>query len=480
MREEDLSYFENKEFKQILQTYEDALDKKQPIYMDADELTDIAEYYMVHNQEEMANDAITLALQLHPDSIDPQVFLSRQEMFHNNMKKAHEICDAIPDQEDREVVFLRAELEIREQRYKSAEIILVDALLKADDADHFLYDTVCIFIDYMLWPQAKRWCRKLLEDFPDYRGATELEAEILLCTGEYREAINRLNRILDENSYNTKAWDMLAEAQCASELYEEAIESCEFALAINERDHKALATIANSYYHLADYKTAHKYFQKALVESDDDVLYQMDAICLFQIGDFEKAASHLNVASSMIEQDSDRQLYIAMQQALVEGRLHHLDRALDALKRVKSLIREKSARQDYEVLYGQVMLENDLLSKARTHFKKAFEFSEDPEKTALVIGIPFYEKEYYAEALNMFSAVEMSPDRDTAHYVLPYMAMCHCHLNNTGKYLEYLRAAAHHYPELTSQVFEDFFPGIAPEEYYLYAYREAYGHFPKE
>lgn len=478
MREEDLSYFENKEFKQILQMYENALDKQQPIYMDADELTDIAEYYMVNNQEEMANDAISLALQLHPDSIDPQVFLARQEMFHN-MEKAYEICDAIPDQNDREVVFLRAELEIREQKYKSAEIILVDALMKADDKDHFLYDTICIFIDYMLWPQAKRWCAKLLSEYPDYRGAIELEAEILICTGEYEAAISRLNRILDENSYNTKAWDMLAEAQCASERYEEAIESCEFALAINERDHKALSTIANSYYHLADYKTAHKYFQKALVESDDDVLYQMDAICLFQIGDFEQAANHLNVASSMIEQDSDRQLYIAMQQALVEGRLHHLDRALDALNRVRNLIREKSARQDYEVLYGQVMLENDLLGKARTHFKKAFELSEDPEKTALIIGITFYEKEYYSEALNMLSAVEMSANRETAYYVLPYMAMCHYQLDNIAKYLEYLRASVKHSPELTIQIFEDYFPGVSLEDYYLYAYREVYGTFPE-
>ena len=103
MREEDLNYFEEPDFKRALEKYENALANNSSVYLDADELTDIAEYYMTKGQEDKADEAIQLALNLHPESVDPQIFLSRQQMFYGNMERAHEICDSILDQNDREV-----------------------------------------------------------------------------------------------------------------------------------------------------------------------------------------------------------------------------------------------------------------------------------------------------------------------------------------------------------------------------------------
>ena len=104
--EEDYSYFENREFQKILYQYEDAVSHEQSVYMDADDLTDIAEYYMMNGRPTDAMEAIRIALALHPDSVDPQVFLARQAMFEGKLKKATRICNAIPNQEDREVTFL--------------------------------------------------------------------------------------------------------------------------------------------------------------------------------------------------------------------------------------------------------------------------------------------------------------------------------------------------------------------------------------
>ena len=123
MREENLSYFEEPDFKRALEKYEKALENNSSVYLDADELTDIAEYYMTKGQENQANEAIQLALDLHPESVDPQIFLSRQQMFYGNMKRAHEICDGILDQNDREVHFLRAELMICGFSFQTARAI---------------------------------------------------------------------------------------------------------------------------------------------------------------------------------------------------------------------------------------------------------------------------------------------------------------------------------------------------------------------
>lgn len=47
MRSEDLAYFEEEEFLECLAKYEKAIQDGLQPYMDADELTDIAEYYMI-------------------------------------------------------------------------------------------------------------------------------------------------------------------------------------------------------------------------------------------------------------------------------------------------------------------------------------------------------------------------------------------------------------------------------------------------
>ena len=49
MSTEDLSYFQEEEFKKNLTLYEQMLQGGQSVYLEADELTDIAEYYLVQN-----------------------------------------------------------------------------------------------------------------------------------------------------------------------------------------------------------------------------------------------------------------------------------------------------------------------------------------------------------------------------------------------------------------------------------------------
>ncbi len=478
LRDEDRSYFENREFKKTLHSYEEALEKNQSIYMDADEFTDIAEYYMVNNQEQKALDAINLAVQLHPNSIDPQVFLARHEMFRNNLKKAYEICDAIPEQKDNEVLYLRAELLIREEKLKAAETVLEEGLGMAEEPEQFMYDSTVIFMDYMLWKQAERWCNRLKKECPSYPGLESLEAEILVVTARYDEAKILLNAMLDQNPYNSRAWHMLAESHCSTEAYEEAIEACEYALAIDERDFRALSLIANAYYHRGEYEVAHEYFTKALKEESDDVLHHMDAICLFQMGNFEEASDHLKIAGQMIINDENKKIYVAMQRALVEARLHNMDKAVRILEQVKKSINDRQLKHDFEVLYGQVLLENDALRRARNHFKKAFECTTDPEKTAVVIGLVFFEKGYYAEAVDMLASVADNPETEMSDYMLPYLAMCYRNLEIDDEYLLHLRLASIEVPELTEHLFKDIYPGVSPIEYPIYAFKEIYGTFP--
>ena len=109
---EDYNYFQDAEFRQSLADYERLLETGEYIEFESETLTDIAEYYAMEQRMDEANRCIRYALSFYPDSVDPQIFLSRQQMFAGNEKEAWQLCRKIADQDDREVIFLKAELNL--------------------------------------------------------------------------------------------------------------------------------------------------------------------------------------------------------------------------------------------------------------------------------------------------------------------------------------------------------------------------------
>lgn len=81
------SYFEDPEFKEALARYEGMVENHTPAYFEADELTDIAEYYASKGRHKDADKAINLAIQLHPDNIDALIFQARSLMLLGKKKK---------------------------------------------------------------------------------------------------------------------------------------------------------------------------------------------------------------------------------------------------------------------------------------------------------------------------------------------------------------------------------------------------------
>ena len=483
MREEDeQAYFEDPEFQESLRKYEEARRKGEPLYMDADELTDIAEYYMVQEREKQADEAIRLATELHPESVDPQVFLARQEMFHGNMKRAYEICNAISDQDDSEVLFLKAELMIREQKDQDAFDFLTDCYerMEAGRAG-FLYDSAGVFMDYAVWDKAQLLAERLMKEHPNYRKGSELMADIMVSMGNYEEAIPLLNRILDGNPYHISAWNLLAESQGALEQFQEAIDSTEYVLAINQNNQRAIITKANCLFHLGQQEEAHKLYTTYLqANPQDSIIYYLDAVCLSDLELYEESAAQLDKANEVSGEMSPEQLNIYMQQAFVESRLHHLDRAIAAIDKARKLAPEDNNNNEYELQVGIIFLENGRNDEARVHFNQALRVSRNPQKTLFRIAIAFADSEFYGLAQSMLEDILQTYGESMNKEILPYLAYCYSHVGEDQKYLSTLKQAALCNPEVTKVLFSQTFPGVQPQEYYLYAFQSICGRLPEE
>ena len=117
------SYFEDPEFKDLLAKYEGMVESHTPTYFDAEELTDIAEYYASQGDEQKAEDAIDFALRLHPTNTDALVFKSRSLCIKGKLEEAYKVMNLIEDTSDREVQFLKADLLMEERRMEEADAI---------------------------------------------------------------------------------------------------------------------------------------------------------------------------------------------------------------------------------------------------------------------------------------------------------------------------------------------------------------------
>lgn len=476
MRKDDQNYFTDPEFQRILDQYESAQENGAPIYMDAEDLTDIAEYYMTHNEEEKANRCIELATTLHPDATDPQVFLARQQLFHENVAGAYALLECIHDQQHREVIYLKIELLLKERRTKEAIEVAQTYLEKIEEErDAFIYDTADIFYDYEFYEEAFKWAELLLKDYPKYPEAKMLKVDILLKLGRFEEAQINAEEIVDSEPFNQNAWMAVAEAYALQEKCDESLEASEYLLALNEKHPEAMLTRASNLFYLNRIAEAHDQYMAYLALYPDEyaVLY-LDGICLANIERHEEARKTLERALEISNPEAPERIHIHLQLAYVLSKLNEKAKALEQLDMCQNYPTPETPI-DFDLARGHVLLENEEYEEAEKHFDAAIKASKNPYDTLLLIGITLGETGHYTKAVEIFQSLHDSSMENAEEKTSPYLAYCHLFLNNLDQFLQFLKEAAKLNPNTTQFLFSQFYPGVPVAEYYEIALRKSQG-----
>ena len=293
---EDYNYFQDSEFRQSLAAYEHMVATGEPADFDSETLTDIAEYYAISQRMDEADRCINYALSFYPDSVEPQIFLARQQMFFGNKDEAWRICNAIGDEDDREVKLLRAELHFYFNEANKAFEELQKGFEEAEEEEgaDFLYDSIDLCKDYGFGDKAMEWVMLLRHEYPNYHDAISLQAEIHNYRREYTEAKALLEENLELIAYDWHAWMQMAEACLWTDCYEEALEAVDFVLAISPDNAEGLMMKANI---LQDYEQpaeAHEYYSRflAFFPHDERAIY-LDAQCFIDMQEYQMAVQRL-------------------------------------------------------------------------------------------------------------------------------------------------------------------------------------------
>ena len=459
-------YFDSEEFRELLAAYEESVSSGQPILMDADELTDIADYYHYIADDERADEAINQALALSPGATSPLVYKIHEALADEDIEEAQNLIEQMLDKSDPEYTYMQAEVLIAQNKIDEADELLRQEFLNTPTDEHndYVMDVANLYLDYGVNDKSYEWMmRSAGNNSEDFK---ELMGHIMFGLGKFKDSERIFNELLDRNPYSTRYWNALANAQFMSEDYDNSVSSSEYAMAIDPTDSESILTKANGLYRLSNYEEALKYYRRynELSPNYDFVRLQI-GICLLNLNQQDEAIQELELAKQLTYDGSSYQVQIYQELAFAYSSKGMLKEALANIDETKEL---ECDHNDMEVLRGHILLENRQWAQAEECFKQAVRNSEGAQNVLLRIIVSLYDNKFVSPAYTLFKKYFQIYGPDTKDGYA-YMALCCWDLKKTEEFLHYLQLAVESNPNEAHMVLHHMFPeDLEPQDYYRY------------
>ena len=463
----DEEYFNSEDFQLMLSNYEESIASGNPLYLDADDFVDIADYYNMHGDNDLARDTVKRGLAIFPDDTLLNVFMSRQALASSNFKDARRYAARIADKDAPDYHYLKAEILIAQQRITDADRYLRELFrtIPPEEVQDYVKDVANLYVDYGISRKAYEWMMRSPGDNSD--DFKELMARALFGLGKYKDSQRLFNELIDHNPYSKHYWTALATAQYMDEDYGAAVTSSEYAIAIDPDDPDSLIAKANSLLKLGNYEQAAEYYARYAKACPTDVLgFLHQAACLVNIGRHQEAVSLLQTALPLAEGNDPILAQIYQELAFAYSGCGQLAKAMKALDQTEDLPCDHS---DMLVIRGHLLLSNQDIGGAEKAFRKAMRESEGDPDIILRIIVSVYDNHFLNACHQLFKHFFegiAEPDYPHGH---AYMALCCWELGYEEEFLKYLRIATFRDPHEARAVLAHLFPeGMDVKDYYKY------------
>ena len=423
MKDNFAQYFDKPEFRSLLARYEEMITGERNFYFEATELTDIAEYYAMQGDSEQAEAALDYALRLHPENIDALIFKARARLINGHPEEARHILDNIADPNDREVMFLRAELLLAGKQFAQAEALLRALIEEEGYAANTYADIIDLLVDNGQTDMACLWIEEATQRYPDHQLLMESAAYSHAQQERFDEAVALYNRLLDIDPYSAFYWEELGKIYFRREEFDKAIEAFEFVIAINgDECYYALYAAANCYFNIGNYERAEAHYQTIHERYPEtvDPLFHM-GMCRVNQGDDDKALDYFTQALTTIPEGSEEQAQIYSQMSLIFSRKGLHDKAVtyteEALKICPNNT-ELIIMKGHELLcQGRYEESTELFLEAITHD------AGNVERSLFLVGVSMLENGHCEMSHYILQLLKDNPAIEP-EVLYPYLCFC--------------------------------------------------------
>jgi tetratricopeptide (TPR) repeat protein len=331
---------------------------------------------------------------------------------------------------------------------------------------YYLYDVAQIFVDHNLHHEALEWVNEALKVDSDDVESKVLKGEILVNLENMDAAIEFLSHTLDEMPYSVECWNLLSQAHYIAEHYNDAIDACDFVLAIDEKNTEALLMKANCFYHLENSEEAHKLYERySTLNPDDEMAYFFNGVTLFDMGRYKESLEQLLTAEKVSQGYSPDMGQIYVQLAFTYSKLENTEAAVEYINKALDLEPDDA---ELFAIRGHLEVAGGERKKGADDYCQALQMTHNDENMLFKIAMSLYDNELFNSSLRLFrNLVEV--DEEKWRHLYPFIALCHLYLNHGHKYLEYLKMACETDSANAKEVLGPLFPDMNPSDYYAYA-----------
>lgn len=283
---------EEEEYKLSLSRFESMLKTNKVLFFDSEEFENIILHYLDSGKLNLANKALKLGLEQHPNSIGLKLVEVELLIFQNKLEAADRLLNEIEsiDPENEEVFIQRATVYSKKGRHEDAIVSLQKALTLTED----LSDVYSLLgMEYLLLDNielARDNFILCLEHDDEDQSALYNVVYCFDFLSEHDEAIVFLNNFIDKAPYSEIAWHQLGRQYFAIKNYEKAEWAFDYATLIDEEFIGAYVEKGKTQEKLNKFKEAIENYMITL-ELDDPTSYVLMRIgsCYESLNNFPQA-----------------------------------------------------------------------------------------------------------------------------------------------------------------------------------------------
>ena len=513
------SYFQSDEFKDLLTSYERDLKAGRSIYMDAEDFADIADHYINADRCDLALEAVEKGLLIHPGEEVLWVVKSAAYIYQHEFDKAEKIIQKL-DPSNPDVQYQKAQLRYAKyEDIEGAEKIWREWMAQENEENpsesqkreaylHIISSLVELCENelgtYFDDELVERWVREYIEKFqPLGRYDEDIQLADICHENDLAALMSEiLSQVLEERPYLPHGWSHLALAQFVAKRYEQALESCAFALAIDDNDVETLLTKAHTLHAMKEHVEAKKVFKEYLDKGGEPIQIIPYAELLFENGENEKALAQLqklriHVLERMHQVTDDLEAAkkeyvddrVSMETAFLcyQDSMNGYEQVLtdmcelyrrneyyaEGIEVCQMLLKENPKSSNAYFMLGVNQLSQSKLKDATQNFSTAMKCAIDPIMTGIDVALSFVFEDYdrfALEVLNMVSELAKENDSPSVKRIPAAKAITYLKLGDTKLFLQNFKIACKTSPRLLTDLFGRCFPeGLPIDQWYDYA-----------
>jgi len=381
----------------LLRRYEDVKNGESAGIMDEEDFERVIEYYFQNSNEEQALLACEIARTYYPFSTS--VLLLKAEILVQSQKygQAVHALDELEqyDQANLDATLLRSDVLVSQFKYDQAALFLEQRseLFEGRDKIEVLLELTDVYDECEEFDAVFDTLQRVLKIDPRNEEGLQKICFWADFTKRFEDSIAVHTVITEEDPYNALAWFNMGTAYQGLKLYEKAIDSYEFCVAIDEKFEFAYRNMADAYMRLKWYEKAIEVLETHMeLAKPEDVIFEAIGYCWEKKKNFQRARFFYRKASQLSPQDDS----IFYKIGETYAREKQWEKAVKAYSVALHLDKENAS---YCMAIGNCLMEMDAENEALVCYLNAVKLKPANKTTWLALIKGLYIAGYYDEAL---------------------------------------------------------------------------------